>query len=221
LRPTDYWQLLTVSVDPVPVETLSSVIDDLGDAFQRLVSLKAWRIKGGFRFIHLQWIDDKVKPSIKFLALCPPSTRGRNYISINKWTQMWRQSLRVKRVPKVEVKNFGSIPFEYVAQRSKHLAWRSLNFEVCPDSVFPVAFQQIHRRKTITAMGCFKSIFVEEREPRRKYYPSERAAIWSMRSRYFGYLPNPDKDEHSDQFLTLPEFCWDAELLAELEQADN
>jgi len=215
-KPSNNWQQITLSIHPVPVCELSHAIDELCDGFSRLSRLKIWKIKGGFRFIHLQWMENMVQPSIQFLGLCPAGMTGKNYISRDKWTRLWAQSIRLESVPGVDTQKFGVIPFQWVAQKSKILAWRSLNLEVCPDPVFPAAFQQIRKRKILTAMGCLRETFNDEREPSRKYYPSEKLAIWGMRSRYFGHLPNPDDNNHDDQFLLLPEYCWDEELLAEL-----
>lgn len=82
-----------------------------------------------------------------------------------------------------------------------------------------MVYEQIRKRKVITGMGCLRNVFIEVEEPRRTYYPSEKAAIWAMKPRNFGYLPNPEKDEHDDQFLLVPDYCWDEELMIELEQA--
>jgi len=217
VKRSDEWQQLTLCIDPVPVVALEKTLDEFRDGFGRLSQLKAWRFKGGFQFLQFQWIGDEVRISIHFLGLTS-LTGGRNYVSKKKWTNLWRQSLRRESTPMAEFQRFGQIPFNYVAQKSKMLSWRSLNLELCPDSCFAEAVDQIHRRKTNIGMGCFRKALNEEIcIPRRtNYYPSEEANLWAMRSRYFGYLPNPDKDDHDDQYLVLPEYCWDEELIAEL-----
>jgi hypothetical protein len=216
IKPNDKWQQLGVSIHPIPVSELSRGLDDLCNGFSRLSQLKAWRIQGGFRFIQLQWMEDMVQPSIQFLGLFPARMMGKNYISKDKWTKLWVQSVRHESVPEADTQNFGAIPFVYVAHKSKLLAWRSLNLELCPDTSFVLGFQEIHRRKFLTATGCFRDTFTQKKEPSREYYPSEKLAIWGMRSRYFGHLPNPNDNNHDNQFLLLPEYCWNEELLAEL-----
>jgi len=216
IKPTEHWHLLTLSssVEPIPLARIEDTLNILRDGFSRLAGLKDWRLRGGFSFIQFHWLDNGVEISIKFLGLCKP-LNGKNYVSKSRWTQLWKQSLRQVSVPTVEVEKFGSIPFNYVAQRCKILAWRQLDLEVCPDSYFQEVFEQIHKRKMLTGMGCFKSTFTKVREPRRPYYPSEKNAIWAMKTKHFGYLPNPREEEHKEQFLELPEYYWDEKLLEE------
>jgi len=112
-------------------------------------------------------------PHFHALLMVTQNYFSRNYLSQEKWTELWRESLRVDYTPIVHVKavkpNKGSTVEEIEEQIAKALC-ETIKYSIKPNDL--VANQewlielttQLHKTRSISLGGIFKE-FVPEDEP--------------------------------------------------------
>ena len=103
-----HWLFLTLTVRNCPVTELRSQIKAMNKAFSRMTNRKLWRhVRGSIRFLEVdQGQDDPetAHPHFHCLLLVTPSMHGgKDYLSQERWAQLWKECLQVHYTPEVDV----------------------------------------------------------------------------------------------------------------------
>lgn len=103
-----HWLFLTLTVRNCPVTELRDQIRAMNEAFSRMTNRKAWRhVRGSIRFLEVdQGQDDPetAHPHFHCLLLVTPSMHGgKNYLSQERWAQLWQECLKAYYTPEVDV----------------------------------------------------------------------------------------------------------------------
>lgn len=98
---------LTLTVRNCPTEQLKDTLTHLNKSWQRLTQRSVWPGLGFVKALEVtrNHEDDTCHPHIHAVVAVNKSYfTGRTYLSHEKWTQLWRQALRVEYDPIVHVK---------------------------------------------------------------------------------------------------------------------
>jgi plasmid rolling circle replication initiator protein Rep len=122
---------------------------------------------------------EECHPHFHILLMVPPGYFGRNYLTQEKWTQMWAKSLRVDYVPVVDIRAVNSLTgandgmFEAVMECIKYsvkpsdLLSSGTNGDIEADKKWLVDLtSQLYKTKSIATGGLLKQYLKElEDEP--------------------------------------------------------
>jgi len=106
-HPSARWVFLTLTVRNCPVTDLRRTIQDMNQAWQRLIKRRE------FDSNTLGWIrttevtrgkDDLAHPHFHVLMMVRPSYFTHNYITQRRWTELWQECARLDYTPIVHVK---------------------------------------------------------------------------------------------------------------------
>ena len=103
--PKHRWLFLTLTVKNCLVTKLRSTITEMNKAFIRLTKLKEWSIIGWIKSLEVtHGKDGNAHPHYHCLLIVPQSYFGCNYISQDKWSQLWQKAARLDYQPQVHIK---------------------------------------------------------------------------------------------------------------------
>lgn len=103
--PKHRWLFLTLTVKNCPVEELRSSLDWMNKSFVRLTKLKDFPGVGWIKSIEVTCGRDvNAHPHIHCLLMVAPGYFGPNYLSQDRWTELWQQSARLDYKPMTHVK---------------------------------------------------------------------------------------------------------------------
>jgi plasmid rolling circle replication initiator protein Rep len=130
--PTARFLFLTLTVSNPHVSELRTTLDMMNKAWKRLTERKQFPAIGWIKTVEVtrehQCIDESwcksnkvekscqrclpletVHPHFHILLMVPPGYFGRDYLSQNDWTQLWKEALRVNYTPIVNIKAVKSL----------------------------------------------------------------------------------------------------------------
>jgi plasmid rolling circle replication initiator protein Rep len=165
--PTYRWLFLTLTVKNCPIGELRSTLAHLNKSFERLSKLKAFPGQGWLRAAEVtRSKDGTAHPHFHVLLMVKPTYFSKHYLSVEKWKEMWAQSLRIDYTPQVDVKaikcndNLSGILSEvvkYQVKESDLIADRDWFLELT---------KQLHKTRAISSGGILKEYLRElEDEP--------------------------------------------------------
>ena len=204
LYPNHKYMSISLPVPPCKVSSLPVALSNLRSGYRRLSELKVWIPDGWLTFLNISFLNDMVLLKLNCLCFVPSRYFAQQYISKRKWSELWSQSLRIDTLLKIETHGLGKLPINYAAHYAKKLSC-GLDLSLCSDEILVDVINGLHQQKMFTASGLFKDYLDSGDRPAKKYYPSEKAAIQSMKKVYYANLPNPENDEHIEQYLMLDE----------------
>lgn len=103
--PTHRWLFLTLTVKNCSVTELRSTITEMNKSFVRMTKLKEWCIDGWIKSLEVtHGKDGKAHPHFHCLLIAPKSYFGRNYISQQRWVELWQKAARLNYQPQVHIK---------------------------------------------------------------------------------------------------------------------
>ncbi len=98
--------MLTLTARNCPLPELKTTLSDMHKAWTRLVARKMWRVEGWVRTTEVtRGRDDTAHPHYHCLLMVKPSYfTGDNYISQQRWAELWQDCLKVSYQPIVDVR---------------------------------------------------------------------------------------------------------------------
>lgn len=106
-HPTSRFIFLTLTARNCPVKELRQTIESMNKAWKRMTERKVFPAVGWVKVVEVtrNKLDDTAHPHFHCLLMVKPSYfKGQNYLSQEKWTELWRQCLRVDYTPIVDVR---------------------------------------------------------------------------------------------------------------------
>lgn len=124
-RPDVRWIFLTLTVKNVPVSSLRAEIQSMNAGWARMLrrkELKAASILGWAKAIEVtRGEDGNAHPHFHVLFMVKPSYfTGKYYISQKKWTQMWKECMKIDYTPIVHVQAAKKSEKKAVAELMKY-----------------------------------------------------------------------------------------------------
>jgi len=122
-RPDVRWVFLTLTVKNVPIEELRTTIKDMNSAWIRLMRRKDVKgILGWAKAVEVtRGTDGDAHPHFHILLMVKPSYfTGKYYISQRKWTQMWRECMKLDYTPIVHVQAVKNNEKKAIAELMKY-----------------------------------------------------------------------------------------------------
>ncbi len=166
--PSSRWLFLTLTVRNCSVTDLRETLTWIHQSFKRLTKLKAWNIEGWIKSTEVtRGKDGSAHPHFHCLLMVKPSYfKGQNYISQERWTELWQQSLRIDYKPMVHVRAIAKhndprviVPeiLKYQVKESDLVRDRQWFLELT---------RQLHKTRAVAVGGVLKQYLRElEEEP--------------------------------------------------------
>lgn len=165
--PKHRWLFLTLTVKNCPIEKLRENLDWINKSFIRLTKLKEFPAIGWIKSVEVtRGRDGNAHPHIHCLLLVPPGYFGANYLSQQRWIELWQQSARLDYKPMIYVKAIAKhhdpmsiIPeiFKYQVKESDLIANRDWFLELT---------KQLHKTRAVAVGGVLRHYMSElEKEP--------------------------------------------------------
>jgi len=183
-NPTHQFLFLTLTVENCGVDNLRDTIDWMNKSFYKLRHRKVFPAKGWIKAVEVTKSDSGLThPHFHCILIVPQDYfRGSKYLSQEKWTNLWKKSLKVDYNPIVDIRKV-----KLSVQRQKAISKR-LNRELSQDDVvfyglmeclkysvkesdlmsdtrwLDAITQQLHKTRAISLGGIFKD-YLSEDEP--------------------------------------------------------
>lgn len=191
---------LTLTVANCSVSELKDTIKTMNKAWDRLVKRKTFPAIGFIRALEITRAEDgKAHPHFHILLAVESNYFvGRNYISTEKWAEMWKESLRIDYTPVCDVR---IVKPKHGAEKAntgnsegiKAAIVEVLKYTVKPsDMVKDKAFflelvNQLHKVRAVSLGGIFKQYLKEADEETTEDEKSENNALGEENELYFGW----------------------------------
>jgi plasmid rolling circle replication initiator protein Rep len=172
--PTSRFLFLTLTVRNCELSELRSCLGHMKKSWERLSKRKQFPALGWLKSVEVtKSTDGTAHPHFHVLLMVNASYFSHGYLSQEKWTELWKESLRVDYTPIVNIKVVrpakGSSEQELGDQLAKALC-ETLKYSVKPGDL--VADQdwlleltsQLHKTRAVAVGAVFKN-FLSEEEP--------------------------------------------------------
>lgn len=102
--PKSRYIMLSFTVENCELKDLRSQLSKMNKAWAKMVQRKEWKVQGWIRTTEVTRADDdKAHPHFHALLMVPSSYFGSNYITQERWRELWKESLKVGYLPQVNV----------------------------------------------------------------------------------------------------------------------
>lgn len=103
--PKSRFIMLTLTVRNCPLPELRATLSQMHTAWRKLIQRKDWKVQGWVRSTEVtRGKDDTAHPHYHCLLMVPSSYFGGNYITQERWGEMWQECLKVEYTPVVDVR---------------------------------------------------------------------------------------------------------------------
>jgi plasmid rolling circle replication initiator protein Rep len=163
---------LTLTVRNCSIEDLRSTVQEMNKAFHRLIKRKEFPAIGFAKSLEItRGKDGSAHPHFHVLMMVQPKYfDGKNYLSQNRWTDLWKDVLRVDYTPVVNVKAVKPNKNRPESEALPSAICETFKYSVKPeDLVSDRAWlveltTQLHKTRAINLGGVFKQ-YLSEEEP--------------------------------------------------------
>lgn len=220
--PKSRFIMLCFTLENPDLIDLRSTLDQMNKAWRKLVKRNEWKAYGWIRTTEVTRADDdKAHPHYHALLMVPPSYFSSNYITHERWRELWGECLKVSYLPQVNIQAVK--PKKGVLNEQETEAVISAAVEVIKYAVKPSSIlrddcdqqtpgqrvrmtnqewlveltTQLHKSRLIATGGVLKDYF-RELEDERKV---EREDLRKVRERV---IAEPDPDEKEVVFNWQP-----------------
>lgn len=167
--PTHRYLLLTLTVKNCAIEDLRYTLDTMNQAWRRLIQRKAFPAEGFIKSVEVTKAKDNLAhPHFHILLMVPSGYFGKSggYLSHEKWTELWRKSLKIEYSPVVDIKAIKPKDGSNLVGALKEVLKYSIKPEDLIDNVDWLAelTRQLHKTRAISLGGIFKK-YISEDEP--------------------------------------------------------
>lgn len=170
--PTARFLFLTLTVRNCELSELRSCLVDMNKSWERLTKRKQFPALGWLKSVEVtRSTNGTAHPHFHAILMVPQNYFSRNYISQEKWTELWMESLRADYTPVVNVKAVkpakGSSENQVVDQLAKALC-ETLKYSVKSDDLVSdrewllELTTQLHKTRAVAVGGVFKNFLSEE-----------------------------------------------------------
>lgn len=164
--PKARWVHLTLTVRNCPITSLRDTLKLMNSAWQRLSQTKKFPAIGTFKSLEVtRGKDGSAHPHFHVLMLVNSSYfQGTQYISHEKWVEMWRKALRVDYDPYVYAQRIKSFDddvrrFNIVAEVAKYTVKGD---DLIKDASWTLEYtKQVHKMRAISIGGILKEYLSE------------------------------------------------------------
>lgn len=190
--PTHRWLFLTLTLKNCDISDLRKTIDLMHQSFKRMTKLKDWKIEGWIKSTEVtRGRDGSAHPHFHCLLMVPASYfKGKNYISQQKWSQLWQQCLRIDYQPIVHVKAVAkhNDPISLIPEILKYQVKES---DLVKDREwFLELTRQLHKTRAVAVGGILKTYLRDlENEPDDLIGEGDEVDPVDEGKLYFGWKP--------------------------------
>ena len=166
--PKHRWLFLTLTVKNCPITELRETLSWMNKSFTRLTQLKVFPADGWIKSVEVtRGRDSNAHPHLHCLLIVPPSYfSGQDYLSQQRWAELWQQSARLDYQPICHIKAIAKkhnpqvlIPeiLKYQVKESDLVADREWFLELT---------RQLHKTRAVAVGGVLRHYMNElEKEP--------------------------------------------------------
>ena len=216
-HPKSRWLFLTLTVRNCDICDLGATLDAMNAGWNRLRLRKEFRpVQGWIRSTEVtRGRDGSAHPHFHCLLMTSPAYfNGRNYVTQNRWAELWQECGRLDYYPVVDVRTVKSkLGVETdPASMLRGAVSETLKYAVKPqdmtaeDGWFLELTRQVHRRRFIATGGALKDVLKTDQEsdedmallgeqPAAAETPL-LAFNWNSPDKH--YMRNPKLDKRSD-----------------------
>ena len=186
-HPKARWLMLTLTVRNCPVGDLGATLDAMGAAWHRLVKRPEFApVLGWVRTTEVtRGKDDSAHPHYHVLLFVPSSWFGRNYVTQDRWVELWQSCGRLDYVPVVDVRVVkpnpkrpvpaeGGVPGEVASAAAEVLKYATKPSDLLIDRhegdqwydphVWLYEYiRQVHKRRFVAAGGVLAGVLRERK----------------------------------------------------------
>ncbi|EEE2821036.1 Replication protein [Salmonella enterica subsp. enterica serovar Reading] len=160
-HPTARWVLMTLTVQNMPVESLSDGLKDMNKAWNRFTQRKEFKpVLGWIRSTEVtqeKARPDYAHPHFHVLMMVRPSFFTKDYTKQSRWLEMWRECMRDDRIQSLDIRTVkGDMKLGAVE------VLKTLNYSIKPETAVTNPewlleyFEQVHRKRFIATGGVLK-----------------------------------------------------------------
>jgi plasmid rolling circle replication initiator protein Rep len=167
-HPTGRWLFATFTVRNCPITHLRQTLTDMNAAWQRLLKRPEFQpVTGWIRTTEVtRGADGSAHPHIHCLLMVAPSYfNGKNYVTKNRWQQLWQSVMRLDYDPVVDVRTVKGN-----GDGVKKAVCETLKYSVKPADMtddpewFLEYTRQTHKLRFIATGGILKKVLRVEKE---------------------------------------------------------
>ena len=187
--PKHRWLFLTLTQKNCPVTELRETITEMNKSFKRLTRFKEWCIDGWIKSLEVtHGKDGKAHPHFHLLLICPPSYFSNNYISQQKWVELWQKAAKLDYKPQVHIKavHKKQNPAILIPEILKY-SLKESDLYRDKDFLFEVT-RQLHKTRCVSVGGVLKSYLKKVgEEPEDLIGDDETEVAEEIARLYFGW----------------------------------
>lgn len=165
--PKHRWLFLTLTLKNCPIGELRQTLDWMNKSFVRLTKLKDWPGVGWIKSVEVtRGKDGNAHPHLHILLMVAPGYFGPNYLSQERWVELWQKCLRIDYKPQTHVRAIAKhhdptviVPeiLKYQVKESDLVANREWFLELT---------RQLHKTRAVAVGGVLRLYMKElEEEP--------------------------------------------------------
>lgn len=204
-HPKARYLFLTLTVKNCPLDQLRSTIGEMNRAWKRMTLRRSFPGIGFAKSVEItRGKDDSAHPHFHVLLMVSPSYfKSGKYLSQEKWTALWKESLRIQYNPIVNIKAIHSNPKKGQdmsmdnAQALSSAIVETFKYSVKPSDLIQSnpesnsdwlvqLTQELHKTRAIALGGVFKN-YLSEDEPEDLIGEEENGEETDKNSLYFGW----------------------------------
>ena len=172
-HPTARWLFITLTVRNCMVTDLRRTIQDMNKAWHRLVQRKEFDVvQGWIRTTEVtRGRDDSAHPHFHVLMMVKPGYfAGKNYVTQQRWTELWQECARLDYTPIVHVQavkpktGIGSIDQTPLRRAISETLKYSVKPQDMSDDWLIELTRQVHHLRFIASGGVLKDVLREGEE---------------------------------------------------------
>ena len=172
-KPSTRFLFLTLTVRNVSAEHLTGTIDAMNKAFQYLFSgnrtfaladVVKKNLLGYLRAMEVTYNSqtEEYHPHLHVLVAVKPAYFSRDYISQDRWRQMWQKAMKLEYMPVIDVRAVKNVSPKVIAEVAKYPtkveSVARLKDEEKAASALTVLHNSLKGRRLVTFGGCFREI---------------------------------------------------------------
>lgn len=165
--PKHRWLFLTLTVKNCSIQELRKNLDCMNKSFIRLSKLKEFPGVGWIKSVEVtRGRDGNAHPHIHCLLMVAPGYFGANYLSQERWIDLWRQSARLDYKPIIHVKAIAKYcdPMSIIPEILKYQV-KELDL-IANQEWFLELTKQLHKTRAVAVGGVLRRYMGKfEKEP--------------------------------------------------------
>lgn len=170
-HPKARWLFLTLTVKNCPVDELRATLAWMNTAFKKLVKRQQWPGIGFVKSVEVtRGTGGDAHPHFHVLVMVEPRYfDGKNYLSQDRWGQLWKECLKIDYTPVVDVRAIKDKAKNPNSNSIKDSVAEVFKYSVKPQDLEEKEFlfaitNQLHKTRAIALGGVIRN-YLSEDEP--------------------------------------------------------